>query len=70
MDDKLKDKIESNPLEDQTPPPGMHKVTDMDTGEVAFEKDKTPEDYEREAKSLMDFADGSDGGANSDGSGA
>ena len=69
MDKDIKDKIESDPLQHQTPPAGMQKVTDMDTGEVTFEKIKTPEDYEIEGK-LMDFADGSDGGANTDGSGA
>lgn len=65
----IKDKIEANPLSHQTPPPGMQKVTDMDTGEVSFEPVKTAEDYEREGE-LMDFAEGSDGGANTDGAGA
>ena len=41
----------------------MQNVTDMDTGEVTFEKIKTPEDYKVEGQ-LMDFADGSDGGSN------
>lgn len=68
MNTDEQDKMKPDPAKEPTPPPGTHKVTDMDTGEVTFEPDQAPAAGAEE--DIMDFADGSDGGAATDGEGA
>jgi|GEM_PF-2063499 len=60
------------PEDRQTPPPGTHKVTDLDTGEVNYEPDKPENEagFDMDDEEMMDFGSGSGGGSGGDGAAA